>query len=64
MQDVAYRRANAGMALAVGGSRKAESVRGTTARRANNDFLGENLLPQLGPGSSAEDLWQGKVDVE
>ena len=64
MQDVAYRRANAGMALAVGGSRNAQSVRGTTARRAPHHLPRERLLPQLGRRSSGEDLWQGKVDAE
>ena len=64
MQDVAYRRANAGMALAVGGSRNPQRIRGATARRAFNNFRVDNLVDQSEVGFVPEYPWQGKVDKE
>ena len=64
MQDVAYRRANAGMALAVGGSRKAKSVSTARARGTVNDFPLDNFLPQLGRGYSIEDALDDRVYAE
>jgi hypothetical protein len=64
MQDVPYRRANAGMAFAVGGSRKAKSVDTARARRTVNDFPLDNFLPQLGRGSFIEDALHDRVLAE